>query len=311
MLSRVAERLYWVSRYLERAENAARMINAHFQLTLDMPKGQEPGWETLVDIFSSQRHFSTLYSVITEQNIARYLLVDKENPSSLINSVLMARENARTTRDLVTPQMWEELNALRLYCEQHAEKAVQRRYRYRFLEDIIKQCQQIDGLINSVISRTAPYRFLQLGKYIERADMTSRMLDQGVTTVKRMLSGQETDAVYRSLLWMHILISLNALNMYRHRIGPGIDASAVIYFLLKDTSFPRSVGYCVEQIGFSYSKLPNRLSAIASFSRLQDQIMDAEGKSLAKDGLHHFMDDIQIALIEQNDIISHTWFGHA
>lgn len=310
MLSRVAERLYWTARYLERAENMARLINAYFQMVLDMPRGEEPGWGILIDITSSRDAYLEKHETINEADVINFFIVDESNPGSIISSVMSARENVRTTRDIITPGLWEELNELNLYVHELAGKSLARRFRYEFLEQIIQRCQQITGLVENVMCRTQAYRFIQLGRSLERADMTSRILDVGAMAVNRRRAQEHDDSSqlrYDSLLWMHILLSLNALTMYRQRIGPRVSNKGVVHFLLQDITFPRSVIFCVHQIGEAFTKLPRRGRALNLFAELQDKLYHSNADVLAESCLHEFVDEIQRDLIRINEMILANW----
>jgi uncharacterized alpha-E superfamily protein len=310
MLSRVAERLYWTARYLERTENMARLINAYFQMVLDMPRGEEPGWGILLDITASREIYLQKHETVNETDVINFFIVDADYGGSIISSVMSARENVRTTRDIITPGLWEELNELNLYVHELAEKSLARRFRYEFLEQIVQRCQQISGLVENVMCRTQAYRFIQLGKNLERADMTSRILDVGATAVNRRRAQENRDSSqlrYDSLLWMHILLSLNALTMYRQRIGPRVTNKGVVHFLLQDITFPRSVIFCVHQIGEAFTKLPRRGRALNLFAELQDKLYHSDADVLAESCLHEFVDEIQGDLIRINDIILSTW----
>lgn len=310
MLSRVAERLYWTARYLERTENMARLINAYFQMVLDMPKGEEPGWGILLDITASREIYLQKHATVNETDVINFFIVDADYGGSIISSVMSARENVRTTRDIITPGLWEELNELNLYVHELAEKSLARRFRYEFLEQIVQRCQQISGLVENVMCRTQAYRFIQLGKNLERADMTSRILDVGATAVNRRRAQENRDSSqlrYDSLLWMHILLSLNALTMYRQRIGPRVSSKGVVHFLLQDITFPRSVIFCVHQIGEAFTKLPRRGRAINLFAEVQDKLYHSDADVLAETCLHEFVDEIQRDLIRLNDIVLSTW----
>lgn len=307
MLSRVAERIYWMARYLERAENTARLVNAYFLTILDLPSGQEPGWDLLLNITVSRDRFLTHYTNQDERNIVKYLLADEWNPDSVRFCVMAARENSRTTREVLTPALWEELNELHLYIKEHASDATSRRNRYEFLQQVIQKCQQISGLIENVICRTQGYRFLQLGRHIERADMTTRILDAGVNLAKIRETDEETNLRYDNVMWRHMLSSLDALTMYRLRIGPRVHSKGVRTFLLKDISFPRSVNYCIQEVGLAIRHLPRRRKALACFSEFQDIVINTESASLSSEELISHLDGLQRGLITMNNTIMQTW----
>ena len=124
LLSRVAERVYWMSRYLERVENTARLINIHTALLMDMPREMEVGWSTLLDVFDLGYAFNERYRERNESNVMDFLIASRNNPASLFNSLQHARENVRTTRDCLPESFWEIVNELKIHAEEHAEHAV-------------------------------------------------------------------------------------------------------------------------------------------------------------------------------------------
>ena len=307
MLSRVAERIYWMARYLERSENTARLINAYFQTVLDLPKGEEFGWDLLLDITASRETFLEHYSNINERNIVKFMLVDEWNPGSVAFCVAAARENSRTAREVLTRALWEELNELHMFIEERAAEALSRRNRYEFLQQVIQRNQQITGLIENVICRTQGYRFLQLGRHIERADMTTRILDAGVCIVLRREEEAEPGLRADNLMWRHALSALDALTMYRLRIGPRIHPGGVRTFLLRDVSFPRSVNYCLQEVGTAIRHLPNRRKALACFSEIQDELLSTDSAALSSRDLIEHLDSLQRGFNTMSDIIMRTW----
>ena len=162
MLSRVADRLYWMARYLERAEDTARLTQAYTHLIMDIPEGAEPGWDILVQILDAQPTFGARARAYNEQNVLRFLIADEENFSSISQCIRAARENVRTTRDVLPDEVWENVNELHLYSQEWAEKSVGRRNRHRFLEKVIGRCQMINGLMMSTLCRDHAYRFIKL-----------------------------------------------------------------------------------------------------------------------------------------------------
>ena len=217
MLSRVAERLYWMARYLERAEDTARLISAYSHLILDIPRGVEPGWDVLIDTLDAGSAFRERYRKSSERNVVKFLLADKDNPSSIRNSVSLARENVRTTRDVLPAQAWELVNELFLYANEAAEESLARSPRFQFLETVIARNQQINGLILTSVSRDHSLWFIKLGQFMERADMTSRIVD--VATAAIGFSSTETVPDV-PLLWANLLKSLSATAAYRRQVGP-------------------------------------------------------------------------------------------
>lgn len=147
MLSRVAERIYWLGRYLERAENTARLINVYSTLLLDLPRGSKIGWQTLVEIAGCKEEYDEKHKSTEERDVIRFLLADSKNSAAILNSLEMARENARTTREIIPAEAWEQINNLYLFARDNASSGIARGPRHALLKNIISQCQQIAGLL--------------------------------------------------------------------------------------------------------------------------------------------------------------------
>jgi hypothetical protein len=179
MLSSVAERLYWMARYLERAQDTARLVQAYNHLIMDIPKGAEPPWDIMIDILDAQPVFRKRFKVGSEQNVLRFLIADEKASCGIPFAVRAARENVRTTRDVLPEEAWELVNELHLFVEAHANNASGRRNRHDFLSEVIARCQMINGLLGASLPRDHAYGFIKLGRLIECADMTTRIMDVG------------------------------------------------------------------------------------------------------------------------------------
>jgi len=306
MLSRVAERVYWLARYLERSESTARLILAYNQVTLDLPKGNELGWDTLLHITASDRGFSGRYKQRGEKEIIRFLTSDGDNQASIVTSVNRLRENVRTTREVIPSEAWERVNELHHYVHGHAEQAAKRKGRYRFLRQVIAGCQQLTGLLEGSLSHDQSHAFTCLGRNLERADMTSRILDVGAGA---LLIRRDAPLPFDALLWMNVLDSLNAVEAYRLRISPRITAAGVAGFLLQDTRFPRAILCCVEAADRCMEALPRSTAVHESLTELAARIRTADATALARTGMHEYIDQIQCDLIDLGDRIRRTWFA--
>lgn len=235
MLSRVAERLYWLARYIERIENSARLAQVHSQLMLDMPKSVKLSWYTLVQITSNEEFFDEHYDTKTEKNCCWALLGDRQNSASLMSSLWWARENIRTTRDSLPREAWIYINELYLLVNENQEDFYVRSKRNALLEQIIRSCQAIAGMLDGTMRMNTTFQFLQLGTAIERADMTSRILDVGAFFVAQETEAQEMKQ-FESILWANILKSISAYFMYRQTVQMEINGKSVIRFLVNDPS---------------------------------------------------------------------------
>ena len=305
MLSSVASRLFWLARYLERTQGTARIINAYSQLVLDVPKGSEIGWETLIGTIDAEEAFGKRYRNINEHNVLKFMISDTDNYCSLRFAVKAARENVRTSRDVLPEDTWEQVNEMYLYVEDWAEKSVGRRNRFEFLETLIAQTQQIQGLLYTILSRDHSFTFLKIGSMLERADMTSRVVDVAIGTILRK---QRSTTNFMPFLWANLLLSLSANSAYRREIGPLIYADEAIDFVFTSPTFPRSVAYCLADIE-SYSARVNNSSAVEKVvSELKKSVDNVPTKNLDYEVLHAYIDRFQKQLYRLNSVIEKTWF---
>lgn len=306
MLSRSAERLYWLARYLERTENIARMVSVHMNLLLDLPRGVEMGWQQLIRINASEQEFYENNKVVNERSVTRFLLTDLSHMGSLFSTLSAARENIRTSRELLPDEAWEQVNEMYLYAKKNLDIIVNRRSRVLFLNEILKGCQRFTGLLSGYMSHNNPYRFIRLGRNLERADMTSRILD----LASLLLSESRSDEMrqYETLLWMNILKSLNALLMYRQQMRSRINGDDVLNFLLLDTNLPRSVGCCIAEISDSINKLPNHDALPEKVVELESYVQAINTRQTTQVQLRVILDGLQNKLGELHGQIADNWF---
>ena len=306
MLSRSAERLYWLARYLERTENIARLVSVHMNLLLDLPKGVEMGWRQLILINASEKEFYEKYNVANERNITRFLLADAKYPGSLVSSLSAARENIRTSRELLPDEAWEQVNEIYLFAKNNLETVSDRRHRVIFLNEILEGCQRFTGLLSGYMSHNHPYRFIRLGRNIERADMTSRILDLASLLLSESRSVEMRQC--ETILWMNILKSLNALLMYRQQMRSRVKGDDVLNFLLLDINLPRSVGYCIAQIFDCISKLPNNEQLLLKLTELETFVQTIDTRQTTQIQLRTILDVLQNKLGSLHAQISDNWF---
>lgn len=305
MLSRVAERLYWSARYLERAEDTARLVQSYAHLAMDIPKSAAPGWDILVRIQDAEPLFLENHRAFNETNVMHFLIADPESPGSIFNSVSAARENIRTTRDVLPKEVWEHVNELYLYTRNHAETSVGRRHRQQFLDQVTARCQTIMGLIMTTLCRDHSYRFIQLGNLLERADMTTRVIDVGAGVLLR--EERHLTAV-DPLIWASLLNSLSALGTYRRTIGPQIESDSVVDFVLRDGTLPRSVKFCLDRMRRELHPLRNRAAASRVLEGARRSLARFPVQGASREDLHRFIDRFQLRLNKLHDVIVESWF---
>ncbi|MFZ9318214.1 MAG: alpha-E domain-containing protein, partial [Vulcanococcus sp.] len=244
MLSRVADSLYWINRYVERAENISRFVEVSEAMALDCPPGSAEPWQPLIDASGDRDLFDELYPGGGAEQVVEFLVRSEGNPSSIVNCIALARENARQIRDVITTEMWEQINDLYwtlLESETFWDQPPQEQ-----LREIRRGCQLFYGVTDATLSRDLSWQFSRLGRLIERADKTTRILD--VKYFLLLPSPDEVGGVLDELQWISLLRSAGAYQMFRQSELGVISPKAVASFLLLDPAFPRSVRYCLERI---------------------------------------------------------------
>jgi len=306
MLSRVAESLYWMTRYLERAENTARLINATTHVLLDLPRGASFGWDVLIRVAGLDLLFGEHYREHDEANIMRFLISDERNPSSIISCIRSARENSRTLREVLPTVAWERINSLYLLVNRRSADAVDRTRRYILLDEVIERRQSIIGLLSDSMSHGAAFQFIKLGRYLERADMTTRILDINAAVLAPRKQGADDPAL--ALLWMGVLKSLNAHQMYRRYASVNVHGAEVVAFLLRDLHFPRSVRYCLEELEGCLSQLPNHAAPMKLLRIAGRRLTGSHADQLMPASRHEYLDAVQSDLARVHDEIAATYF---
>ncbi|MDO9104989.1 MAG: alpha-E domain-containing protein [Methylovulum sp.] len=309
MLSRSAERLYWLARYMERTENTAKLVSVHMNLLMDLPKGVEMGWQQLVRISGSEQEYYEKHKVANERNITRFLLTDASYSGSLFSSLSAARENIRTSRELLPDEAWEQVNEMYLFTKCNLDTIANRRSRVLFLKEILKGCQRFTGLLSGYMSHNHPYRFIRLGRNLERADMTSRILD----LASLLLAESRSDELrqYETILWVNILTALNALLMYRQHVRSRVKGDDVLNFLLLDTNLPRSVSRCLVEISDCINQLPNHDGLPQRLAELEGYVQAIDTHQTTQLQLRAILDDLQNKLGELHGQIADNWFLRA
>lgn len=308
MLSRVAERLFWSARYLERVENTARLINVYDELLFDLPRDIEISWYNLIEIISGEEEFENRYKVKDERNVVKFLLADDSNPSSVLSSLKMVRENIRTTRDVVPEEMWELINELDLYATHNIKQGINRSDRHMFLNTIIEGCQKVIGLLAGTMNRDAGWQFLIMGRYLERADMNTRILDAATTLM--LQSRADKSVRLGQVVWSKVLKSQSSYLDYRRTMRASINGAKSVTFLLKDPYFPRALTYCLTQIRDAASKLPHAGESVASMiDALSSNDYPITNSKDLNNKFSEYLNEIQLEIIKINGQITKNWFN--
>lgn len=305
MLSRVANQLYWYNRYLERAENTARLLRVNANLLLDLPTETNVGWMPLVEIMGLEESFNQLGKKADAKTVMHFLALDETNPSSIFSSLQYARSNLRSTRDIVAREIWEQTNKLFLYVRDEGKQEL--RNSHDFLTRVTMEVNTLTGLTFSVMSNDLSFQFMRLGANIERADMTTRILD--IRADDLLPRGNEAQELpFDNILWMSVLKSLSAYQLYRQHVRARVTGPGVLSYLLQDNRHPRSLAFCLDRILASLQTLPDNGQPIKQINQIINHVSKARVKRLAAEGLPNFLDNIQIALGAADIAINDTYF---
>ncbi|MEW4488061.1 alpha-E domain-containing protein [Thalassoglobus sp. JC818] len=312
MLSRVAEAIYWMARYVERAENLARFVDVTLNMTLDQPIGIQQQWEPLVLATGDEKYFHKNYKHASAETVMQFLVFDREYPNSILSSLRFARENARSVRESISSEMWEQLNAF-----YHRVKDAEPTFATMdspsdFLCSVKEGSHLFNGIADATMSHDLGWHFANLGRVIERADKTSRLLDVKYFTLLPTVSdvGTPTD----DLQWADVLRSVSGFQSYRRRYH-GITVERIIGFLILDRTFPRAINYCVREADVSLHAISGTLmgtyrnSAERLFGQLRAELDYRQVENIREIGLHEYIDSLQVRLNEASAAIHDTFFA--
>ena len=313
MLSRLADSLYWMSRYVERAENVARFIDVNMWLSLDLPVGYQEQWSPLISTTGDDALFAKHYEIPTKRNVINFLTFDTRNPNSILSTITAARENARLARQYISLETWERVNRFYLAIQNGARSAA-RGFEpgQDFFSDVMSSSHLFLGTIYATMSHNEGWHFCRLGRLIERADKTSRILD-----TKYYLLLPSLDAVgtpYDDLMWAAVLRSTSALEMYRKRFHQ-ISPDRIVEFLVLDREFPRAIHYCIVSAETCLHAISG--TPIGTFGNPAEQLLGrlcaelnyVQVREIIKRGLHEFLDDIQTHLNMVGDAVENSFFA--
>jgi uncharacterized alpha-E superfamily protein len=279
-------------------------VNAN--LLLDLPKGIAPGWRPLVDITGANALFEEHYKDYDECHVVRFLLGDERNPGAVLSALAGARENCRTIRDIVPREGWEQINELYLYARDGLPKGLTKGGRHAYLSRVILGCQTISGLLSGTLLHDQGYDFIRLGRHLERADMTTRIVDVRSAS---LLPAETTDLrPYATIQWVSVLRSMSAYQMYRRSEQVRVQRGPVLRFLFKSAAFPRAVNHCCERMRASLARLPRNEAALRVAGRLSRKLLGTDVQRLTQTELHRFVDELQLDIGDLHDEIARTWF---
>ncbi|MGI9018159.1 MAG: alpha-E domain-containing protein [Euzebya sp.] len=315
LLSRLAEHVYWAGRYLERAEATARLLRSSTELYLDMPKAVSVGWRPTLAVTGNADAYEQVVTtddggvVATEEHqIVSFLTTAEDNPGSILQCVTAARQNLRSVRALLPRSGWETANSLYLWAQDNTDRAVPRRSRLEWLSEVISRCQTLAGLLDGTMSHDQAYAFLQVGRHLERADMTTRVIDVQASILLGHRMGEGT-LPYADVTWMAVLKSVSAMQMFRRVARAGVSGPRALQFLLSDPQFPRSVEFSLTELSRRLLELPHHDEIMAACAVAQQELESADLTGLSGAELHSYMDVLQGQLAGVHQAAAATWFA--
>ena len=308
MLSRVANSIYWLARYIERAENVARSIDVNLQLQLDLP-GEVRPWEPVIQIAGNADDFFKKYAHASFENALTFLTFDKENPSSIISCVGAARENARCVRERISSELWIAINQFYLKLSDPEMSKQVLAAPHAFYSSVKEFSQLTAGIIQGTMSHDVAWNFTHLGTLLERADQTSRILDVKYYILLPDVSmvGMALDTVQ----WNAVLKSVSAYEMF-HRRNSNVTPHNVAEFLLLSEDFPRSLRYCLEKAEQCLKNIAvpvkSNAQSIRLLGKLRSDISFTTIEEIIEHGLHEQIEKVQIRLNELGNQIWKDFF---
>ncbi len=306
LLSRIAETMYWAGRYLERAESTARIVRMHTDLYLDLPKSAGLTWEPLLALNDRREDYDIAFlGEISEENVCAFLTYHPANPGSVLASLASGRENVRRARAVFPREAWEVVNNTYLQATDTCGDTALRWGRTQWMDRTVGDLQRLSGLLAGTMSHDHAYDFLSIGRLLERADMTSRVLD--VRAGYLMHLGNHLGPL-TEITWLGVLRSLSGYQMYRRKVQSRVQGPEALRFLLQDPDFPRSINHCLGEIDRCLHLLGHSESSIAASTAARANIESAKVRSLAWDGLHDFVDDLQGDLAAIHDAVEIGYF---
>lgn len=312
MLGRVANAIYWMNRFVERADNVARFIEVNHHLVLDLPVGAKEQWGPLVIASGDEEPFQERYGKASRQNVIEFLTFDPDNPNSIRACMRSARENARSVREIISTDIWRTMNELYLSVENAANDQTIRDAPHPFFTHIRRSSSLFGGITDTTMSHGEAWQFSLLGRMLERADKTTRILDVKYFFLLPKVSDVGTP--FDSLHWASLLRSTSAFEMYRQAFGR-IRPNQVVEFLLLNRYFPRAVLYCLTRANESLHAITGTpLGEFANdaerhMGALRSEVAYVEAEDIIRGGLHEYIDSFQTNLNQVGQAIYEQFFA--
>src|ERR1700677_1462227 len=315
MLSRIAESLFWLARYIERAEDTARILDVNYHMLLEQSQqSYRWRWEPLIIMAGEEKLFGKLYDEVNAENVFEFLAFSEKNPSSIVQCVAKARENARTIRDRISREMWEDINGLYHMAIRYIPEEEIAAGPHRFCDKIKFGAHRFHGVTDATLPHDEGWEFLRVGRALERAEMTARLVD---VQYHNLLDGPPAENALDNHQWMAVLRSVGAYEAYHRQYHPPIEPEKVAEMLILHAQHPHSIRFSVTDVqsglravsgsgrGF-YANEPERLAGRLVERRNYDRIGE-----IFHQGLHGYLDDLLRICGLIGEDIARTYFYYA
>ena len=298
-----------MSRYIERAENNARIADVNLQLLLDLANLREADtsqqWNPIISSLEENELFASLYETLDGKATIDFVSLQKKNPNSILSCLCLARENARTTREQITSEMWEQINSMYLFAKGDAAKKLLRSTPFEFFKRIVIGSHLFQGITDATMTHGEGWDFIRIGRLLERADCTSRILDVKYHIL--LPTGEKVGGNLDTIQWMAVLKSCSALEAYRKIYVDQVAPWKVAEFIITHADFPRSIRFSVDSLdsalhrisGSSETQYANEAERLSG--RLRSDLDYVTIGDIFEFGLHEYLETIQERLVEVSD----------
>ena len=311
MLSRVADSLFWMSRYMERADGILRMLKINYASSQD--DIQEFSWKPVLKIFTFLKEEEAEALAKNTRGVLQFMVTDKDNPNSVLNIVTQARENGRSVQDHITKEMWQCLNDF--YHAMRREKLIEQLQKedpVTVLDSLIKLGLLYFGTTDVTMSRGEGNSFINIGKFLERAIQSADILD-----IKFNDLNYELDKPADTTYWKYLLMSISGYELYLKTYRSGFEAKNVMEQILLNETFPRSVIYSVNHLHRYFERLKNEKN-LHNFNqldfmigKLRSRVKFSTADSVINEGLHGFLKETKSSLFQIGNALNQTYFAHS
>ncbi len=315
MLSRIAESLFWLARYIERAEGTARILDVNYHMLLEQSQeSYHLRWEPLIIMAGEEDRFRKLYSEVNAENVFEFLAFRHDNPSSIVQCIAKARENARTIRDRISREMWEDINGLYYTVSQFVPQEEIAAGPHRFCERVKFGAHRFHGVTDSTLPHDEGWEFLRIGWSLERAEMTARLVD---VQYHNLLDGPPAADALDNHQWMAVLRSVGAYEAYHRQYHPPLEPEKVAEMLILDHQHPHSIRFNVADFqaslravsGSGRGSYANEAERLAG--KLVERLSYDKIGEIFKQGLHGYLNDVVNMCGAIGDDIARTYFYYA